>query len=382
MPEIFSFCPSGPPWRLEWEAIDRRFEWIRALRGCPQNPRYHAEGDVWVHTRLVCEALIELDEWRALDPSLREDLFVAALLHDAAKPECTRVLPDGRITSRGHARRGALQARRILWRQGVPVERRERICALVHHHMVPLYLRDSERRERQVVGVSQTVRCDHLAILGRADALGRITEDAEELHARHDAYARICREVGCFDRPYPFDDDHQRFLFFRRPDQALGATVAPAGEARVTLLCGLPGSGRRPWAQRYAGAATLIDLDALRRRYDVGAEDNQGAVVAEARCLARDRLQRGADIVWSDTNLSRRLRAHLLDLFAEHEARVRIVYLERDAASWLDGFQRRGEPESTLTSWLDRWEVPDLTEAHELEWRVSSNTPLQVAEVP
>src|SRR5207237_10107737 len=100
--------------------MDREYPFVRALASCPQDPIHHAEGDVWVHTRMVCEELIALPAWRALPEAERRLVFAAAVLHDVAKPECTRTGDDGRISARGHSRRGSVMARGILWRMGVP----------------------------------------------------------------------------------------------------------------------------------------------------------------------------------------------------------------------------------------------------------------------
>ena len=98
--------PAPPGWRMDWCALDERFRWIQAMHGCPQDPAYRGEGDVWVHVRMVCEALAALETWRSLPTAEREIVFAAALLHDVAKPSCTRH-EDSRITSRGHSARGA-----------------------------------------------------------------------------------------------------------------------------------------------------------------------------------------------------------------------------------------------------------------------------------
>jgi hypothetical protein len=86
------------------------------MRGCAQDAVFHAEGDVWIHTRMVCEAMAALPVWCALPEGDRQVVFAAAVLHDQAKPSCTRE-ENGRITSRGHSVRGAINARRILWEQ-------------------------------------------------------------------------------------------------------------------------------------------------------------------------------------------------------------------------------------------------------------------------
>ncbi|MEM6795032.1 MAG: AAA family ATPase [Acidobacteriota bacterium] len=367
MVNLFALCPTAPQWRVEWESFDRQLAFIRALRGCPQNPTYHAEGDVWTHTRLVCESMAQDEAWRALDEESRQDLFAAALLHDSAKPHCTKVQPSGRVTSRGHARRGALLARRLLWSQGVPAERRERICRLVRHHMAPLYLRDSEQPRRQVLRLSHCLRCDHLATLGRADALGRICDDADDLWERHQAFEAVCRSEGCLDRPYEFPSSHARFLFFRQLLED-PQSRQPEPETEVVLLSGLPGSGRDRWLESSAGSKPVIDLDALRRRQGIGPLENQGAVIALARDRARSWLSRGRSLIWRDMNLSRQLREHLIGLFAGFEARVRIVHLEaerEEVEQRLASDPLYGEVD--LDFLLDRWEVPDATEAHEVE---------------
>lgn len=103
----FPLCPKAPDFKVEWGAIYNSFEWIRAMDGVPQNPEYHAEGDVLTHTKLVCEALVNLQEWQSASETERSTLFAAALFHDAAKPYCTKIDSEG-ISSPGHTLRGEI----------------------------------------------------------------------------------------------------------------------------------------------------------------------------------------------------------------------------------------------------------------------------------
>jgi hypothetical protein len=59
--------------------MDREYPFIQALAGCPQDPVHHAEGDVWIHTRMVCEALVALDAWRQHSEPERQIVFAAAV---------------------------------------------------------------------------------------------------------------------------------------------------------------------------------------------------------------------------------------------------------------------------------------------------------------
>ena len=164
-----------------------QFDWLQAMRGCEQDPVYHAEGDVLVHTQLVCQALTDLTAWRQLEPSARSIVFASALLHDVAKPMTSVIDADGRIGSPGHGRKGAQMARCILWcdaffqQQRVPFHYREQIVALIRHSSLPFHLLDDAEPLRRAIRVSQIVRCDWLALLAEADARGRICHDQQRL---------------------------------------------------------------------------------------------------------------------------------------------------------------------------------------------------------
>jgi hypothetical protein len=203
-------CAQPPDWRVDWEDLDARFDWVRALRGVPQDPIHHAEGDVWIHTRMVLEALCESASWRALEDVEREIVFAASLLHDVAKPRCTKTELDGRITSRGHSIRGAVLARRLLWHMGTPFAQREAICALIRHHQAPFFLIEKEDVARTARAISQSTRCDHLALVAEADARGRHCADQQRLLDNTALFRELCDESDCLHGPAPFPSAHAR----------------------------------------------------------------------------------------------------------------------------------------------------------------------------
>jgi hypothetical protein len=57
---LLSLCPQPPSWQVDWTTLQMGFPWIDNLAGCPQDPLFHAEGDVAVHTRKVLKALVRL----------------------------------------------------------------------------------------------------------------------------------------------------------------------------------------------------------------------------------------------------------------------------------------------------------------------------------
>jgi putative nucleotidyltransferase with HDIG domain len=369
----FSWCPSPPDYRVEWERVEQEFPAVGRMAGCAQDSVHHAEGDVLVHTRMVVEALASMPAWRALPRAEREIVFTAALLHDVAKPDCTRV-EDGRITSRGHSKRGAVTARTLLWSMDAPLEAREQIAALIRFHQIPFFLIDKPDGRRTLFEVSQSARCDLLALVAEADARGRVCADGRRLLDNISLFAEYAEEHGCLSGPRRFPNDHSRFLYFRKegrdPDyEAFDDTVC-----EVVMMSGLPGAGKDFWVAENLPEWPVVSLDALRREMRVSPTVNQGPVVSRAREAARVYLRKKQGFVWNATNVSRQMRELSVNLFAAYNARVRIIYVEAPEARLYEQNRERADavPAEVIRKLTARWEVPDLTEAHRVEWVAGS----------
>jgi predicted kinase len=98
-------------------------------------------------------------------------------------------------------------------------------------------------------------------------------------------------------------------------------------------------------------------------------------IVACAREDAREHLRAGRSFVWNATNLSKRIRAQCIRLCAGYGARVRIVYVEvpEPTLRAQNRARPRPVPDAVLDALLDRWEVPDTTEAHDVVYAVTAS---------
>jgi predicted kinase len=372
MNDLVPLFPRPPDWAVDWPGLVTDYPFLADLAGCPQDPIFHAEGDVATHVRMVCEALAALPAWRDLPASDRQTVFAAALLHDVAKPVCTRTEPDGRITSRGHSRRGSIMARRLLWHRAWPFAMREMVAALVRYHQVPYHLLDHGDPARRAAEVSQTARCDLLTILAEADVRGRICRDQNRLLDAVALFAEFCREQDCWTAARRFPSDHSRFLYFRDEKRSADVLAHEDFRTEVVLMSGLPGSGKNHWVTAHLPDWPVVSLDALREELDVKPTDTQGTVLNAARQQAREYLRAGRPFVWNATNLSRLVRNECIRLFADYHARVRIVYVEVSEQRLQLQNRKRAKmvPTRVIERMLDRWEVPDRTEAHEVSYVV------------
>jgi tRNA nucleotidyltransferase (CCA-adding enzyme) len=122
----------------ELGAIDRLFPELAALVGCPQEPEWHPEGDVWVHTLMVVDqARTRIDD---LDMPRQVTVMLGAVCHDLGKPPTTAVV-DGRIRSLDHEQAGVEPATRLLDRLNVHsmhgFDVRRHVLGIVAHHLKP-----------------------------------------------------------------------------------------------------------------------------------------------------------------------------------------------------------------------------------------------------
>lgn len=162
-----------PSTGLQWL---RDCEWLRfypelaALRGCPQDPEWHPEGDVWVHT-LHC-----LDRFASERTGHGEDDLIVGLgvlCHDFGKPATTKE-EFGRITSRGHEAEGETPTRHFLARLTNQTGLADDVVALVRGHLRPRQLYDTRASDSAVRRLAKQVgRIDRLVRVARADHLGR-----------------------------------------------------------------------------------------------------------------------------------------------------------------------------------------------------------------
>lgn len=356
-------------------AISAAWPAVPAMAACPQDPVYHAEGDVWTHTRMVLDELLADPAYRAFDPETRQVLRLAAWFHDVAKPATTVEEWDGtenrmRIRQPGHARLGARMAWAALWRAGLPRPLREQVQWLIAWHQKPFHLWTATDMRREAITFAAVGQWRALLTLVRADNRGRIAPNAAETTEKLDLLELWLEEQDLLDRPFPFANDESRVRFFATPGRAPDyAAPAPRG-SRVIVLSGLPGAGKDTHAAAVLKDLPQVSLDRLRGELGVDPEDPQGRVVQAVHEAARVHLRRREPFVWNATNLTRQLRAKVLGLMLDYEADITIHAFDRPEAKILAQNRARAAivPDAVIRRLADKWEPPSPIEAHRVEW--------------
>ncbi|MBX3443199.1 MAG: AAA family ATPase [Planctomyces sp.] len=343
--------------------------WSQAMADCAQDAEWHSEGDVWTHTKLVLGQLLELNEWPSLTPHEQTVLIFTALFHDVAKPLTTEIDPEtGRVRSPQHAVKGEHIARAVLRDLECDLAAREEIARMVRCHGRPAFLLERDQPTHEVVRISWLVSNRLLYLFALADARGRDTDSMTRPEENLHFWKLMAEEAGCYDQPYPFATNHARFTFFRQRAPNLHYVPHEQFSCTVTLMAGLPGSGKDTWLSRNRADLPVVSLDDIRGEFGVDPTDNQGRVAQEAQERCRERLRSETSFAFNATNTMRQTRGRWLDLFADYNACIEIVYLEPTFEALLRQNRSRGTPvpEPVIRRLAEKCEPPTWIECHKL----------------
>lgn len=342
-------------------------DWARAMRDCAQDADWHAEGDVWTHTRMVVAEVERLPEWPGFDRDRQLTLLFTAIFHDAGKPATTSMdTATGRTHSPKHAVVGMEIAREVLRELGCDLTLREEICALVRYHGRPPYLLEKVDSAREVISLSWLVNQRLLYLFALSDTRGRRTREMARPEENIHLWKMVAEENGCFDKPYAFANDQARFLFYREALSSLHYAPREDYRCTVTLMSGLPGSGKDTWLARHCPELPVVSLDELRGSLDIDAESNQGEVIQAGRETCREHLRARRDFAFNATNTVRQTRKRWIDLCADYQARIEVVYVEPPLPVIWQRNERRDHPvpPRVIRHLVDKLEPPTWAEAH------------------
>ena len=187
---------------LDLGIVERLFPELHALVGCVQEPEWHPEGDVWVHTlQVIDQARTRVDD---LPRPQRLAVMLGAVCHDFGKP-ATTAFSDGRIRSIDHEEQGVAPATRFLDRLNVHsfegYDVRAQVLGMTAQHLKP----GMWFKTKGVVGDGAFRRLAHkvdlelLARLAKADCLGR--EPGQFNCQAMDWFLERARALGVEHRP-------------------------------------------------------------------------------------------------------------------------------------------------------------------------------------
>ncbi len=349
------------------------YQELSKLKGVPQNPDYHAEGDVFCHTQMVCGKLVKLPDWQKLGREEQELLFLAAAFHDIGKISCTKQ-QDGKWVSPKHTVRGEKEFRRMAYREGarygLSFRQREAVAKLIRYHGLPVWFWTKKRPDFNLLEAAECVPLRLLFLLSFADVQGREADLAGGLSGQVELFADYAKELDVWEHPYAFSGAYTKFRYFQKESLWQGTDLYDGLEFDVTVMSGLPLSGKDTWIGKNGGNLPVVSLDDIRAEMGIPPAKGSGRVVQEALGRARDFLRKKEPFIWNATNTVQETRQKLVRLFAGYGARVHLIYLEAPYGELLARNRKRERhiPEPVLEDMIRKLEIPAPWEAYEVKW--------------
>ena len=114
-----------------------------------------------------------------------------------------------------------------------------------------------------MIAASLVVNTKHLAMLAKADILGRICNDQDDILLRIALFEELCIEHECFGVPRKFASKYGRFLFLTRSE--ISPDYEPFDDLKFTvfMMSAIPGSGKDTYIQKHLNLP-MLSLDQIR----------------------------------------------------------------------------------------------------------------------
>lgn len=219
------------------------------------------------------------------------------------------------------------------------------------------------------------VNTQWLALLARADVLGRICNDRDEMLYKVDCFEAFCREQNCWGKSRSFETDEAKMYYMQHDDAYPGYIPFEQPAFEVILMSGLPGAGKNTYIKKHHPDLPVVSLDDIRVARGISPTDKSGngTVIQEAKEQARVFLRKQKSFIWNATDITRQMRLQLIELFTTYKAAVKIIYVEVPYTELIKQNRNREEaiPDAALEKLTDKLEVPVLWEVHEVVFFVA-----------
>lgn len=362
--------------QFDFHSIAEEFEIINNLSEIPQNPKYHGEGNVYIHTENVCDELLKLMEWNELTARQKVILYLSALFHDIGKISCTKV-EEGEIVSPKHAVKGAKLFRELVYKEyaqrySIDFQTREQIAALIKYHGLPLLFMDKDDLEYNLIKTGECLDMNLLYLLSKADLLGRECGDKEELLNKIEYFKEYSIEIGCFYSKKVFRNQYTRFKYFNSKNTRYDDEVFDVTTFEVIVMVGLPLSGKDTYIKENLSYMNVISLDNIREEFNVSPRDDSSKIAMIAKDRAKEYLRLKQPFVWNATNIIRDTRKKLSDLFSAYGARVKFIYIEAPYKELISRNRTRDRsvPVKVLNNMIHKLDMIESFEGYKAEFHV------------
>lgn len=354
------------------------FPLLLKLEKTEQDPEWHAEGNVFIHTNMVIDELYKIFEEIELSLDEKYILLMSVIFHDIAKPLVSKwkeVLGVQRLTAKGHEYEGMSYLFYRFLELDMSKNESEKILDLVGYHQMPklLVVKDGYT-EWDFKLLTQKNSGKLFYLLELADMRGRTTTDYESQLEYMEMFKLYCQDYNCFETISNIDEELKclfKETFKETSETALSFLIGKTkkrlydkdivdpvvsyqkyfeqkdNHGTLFLMCGISGSGKSTTVEHLKekyNVSTIIELDQLRESHTLKKNNRRevdGRVRQEAKELLKRALSKKENVIFDACNQRKDFRTQICDLAEEYFAKTVLVFVETPVSTCIKNDKER-----------------------------------------
>lgn len=348
------------------------------LKKTEQDPDWHSEGNVHIHTNMVIDEMYKIFEENNFSLKEKYVLLMSAIFHDIAKPLTSKwkeVLGVQRLTAKGHEYEGMSYLSYKFLNEEMDNDERNMILELIGYHQLPkLFVVKESYNEWHYKILTENTEGKYFYFLELADMRGRITKEKDEQIEYMELFKMFCIEYDCFYTKSNIESELKNIFienFKESSDEALSYLISKAkkrlfdndiidplicyqkyyeyknNHSKVFIMCGISGSGKSTLVNKIKlknNVNVVIELDDLRNAHKQK-NNNRREIDSKVRQEANDILKRALsakeNIIFDACNYRKDFRDAICSLVESYFGKTILVFVETPLLDCINNDKKR-----------------------------------------
>lgn len=391
------------------DANKNKYPLLEKMIETEQDPEWHSEGNVFIHTQMVIDEVYHLFDQYSFSNSDKFILIMSAIFHDIGKFHTSKWsdLPTGRhLTARNHEYEGLSYLFYRFLEEDMTDYERNAILELVGYHQKPKLLIVKNKTDLWSFKLLTENIAGYLFYYFEvADMKGRICKDKETQLNYLEEFKMFCEEYDCFHTKSNINEELKNLFisnFNEKDEKALSFLIGKAkkqlndneiidpitlyskyfeqknNHGVFYLMCGISGSGKTTTVEKIKSETTIsavIELDELRKQYKQKSNNRKeidGKVRQDAKELIKRHLANKDNIIFDACNHRKDFRDILFSLAEEYFAKTVLVFVETPLNQCIKNDRDRSVRtlgSDIITKQRDVFQFPERYEANEIYFK-------------